>query len=168
MMNGIVDYARPYRSNLAQAVEFPMNHIVSAGIDNRFSQIKLDKPFNVQVISIDKNLGTKPSNKNSDIFQSEFTINRITFPHCFPQSKATSGQNVTIDIDGLKPNSGIHGLIGPTAVFHGNTDKNGNATIQFPVPSNTTASLHLVTIGIDKTALTADCELDVTTGGKTG
>ena len=35
----------------------------------------------------------------------------------------------------------------------------GNVTIDFPIPANTTEGLHLVTIGIDGTALTADCEV---------
>jgi hypothetical protein len=33
--------------------------------------------------------------------------------------------------------------------------------IEFPIPNNATAGLHLVTIGIDNTALTGDCVVNV-------
>jgi hypothetical protein len=138
-----------------------MNHIMSVMVDI-YSQIGLSKPFDVQSVTIDKNLGSEPTSKNSDIFQSEFMLERISFPHCFLQTDGTAGQNVTIDLDRLLLNSGIPGLVSPTTVFHGQTDKNGNATIQFPIPVNASAGLHLIMIGIDKTVLTADCEVNVT------
>jgi hypothetical protein len=160
-MDGIVDYGVSKNGSIFPSRQFPMNHIVSMMVDNNYSQIDMRKPFNVQAISIDKDLTTEPNTNNSDMIQSKFVIDRISFPHCFPQSNATAGQNVTVDVDGLTPNSGIHGLIGPMTVFHGQTDKNGNATIQFPIPTNTNTGVHLVTIGVDKTALTADCEVNV-------
>jgi hypothetical protein len=160
-MDGIVDYAVPGNANALYSKEFPMNHIVSVMIDNKYSQVELGKPFNVQTVSIDKSIPTEPNSNNSDIFQSKFIVDRISFPHCFPQSNATAGTNVTINLEGLRPNSGIHGLIGPTAVFHGKTNESGGGTIKFPIPDNATEGLHLITIGIDHTALTADCEVNV-------
>ncbi len=155
-MNGIVDYESPSRTFTK---EFPMNSIASVMLNNSYSQIALNKPFNIGTFSIDKSL---PNNKNnSHTFSSYFILESNSFPHCFAQSDATAGKNVTINLDGLKPNSKIHGLLGPISVFHGVTDQTGGATIQFPIPKNTTNGLHLVTIGIDDTALTADCEVNV-------
>jgi len=155
-MNGIVDYELPSQTFTK---DFPMNNIVSVMLNNNYSQIALNKPFNIGTVSIDKSL---PNNKNnSHTFSSNFVLQSNSFPHCFAQSDVVAGKNVTITLNGLKPNSKIHGLLGPIAVFHGVTNQFGGATIPFPIPKNTTNGLHLVTIGIDDTALTADCEVNV-------
>ena len=155
-MNGIVDYASPSR---AFTKEFPMNNIVSVMLNNIYSQIELNKPFNVATASIDESI--LDNKNNTHTFSSNFILQPNSFPHCFAQSDATIGKNVTINVEGLKPHSNIHGLLGPIAVFHGVTNETGGASIQFPIPKDTTSGLHLVTIGIDDTALTADCEVNV-------
>jgi hypothetical protein len=42
-------------------------------IDNKYSQIALNKPFSVQAVqafSLDKSLGTEPNSNNPDVSQS--------------------------------------------------------------------------------------------------
>ena len=125
-------------------------------IDNKYSQISLNKPFSIMAYSIGDKLATEPNSRNSDNFHSEFVIGRISSPHCFPQSyNVTAGQTFNIDAEGLNQNSVIHGLIGPTTVNSGQTDNKGSATIQLPIPLNISTGLHSITIGVDKTALTA-------------
>ena len=88
------------------------------------------------------------------------------FPTCFPQNdSATAGGKIQIALEGLSSNSKIHGLFGPLPVFKGQTNSNGSAIIQLPVPSDASQGFHLVTIGVDDTAFTADCVVNV--NGKT-
>ncbi|HXT22155.1 MAG TPA: hypothetical protein VN923_15485, partial [Thermoanaerobaculia bacterium] len=90
-----------------------------------------------------------------------FVLERPSFPHCFPQEDAPPGGQVKVKLEGLKPGAVIHGLIGPRLIFRGETDGNGGGTITLDIPKDTTPGLHLVTVGIDKTALTADCVVNV-------
>jgi hypothetical protein len=85
-----------------------------------------------------------------------------SFPHCFVADEARPGSTVKIRIEGLRPNQGIHGLLGPVEVFKGMTDGSGGGVINFPIPPTTKPGPHLVTIGTDGTALTADCTVLVT------
>jgi hypothetical protein len=64
-------------------------------------------------------------------------------------------------LEGLLPSRPIHGLLGPRLVVTGNTDAMGGGTIELPIPADTTPGLHLVTVGIDDSAFTADCAVNV-------
>ena len=90
-----------------------------------------------------------------------FTLEDPSFPHCFPQAPGQPGSKIKVTFDGLTPNSPIHALLGPQNVFNGAADPNGGGTIDLPIPATTTPGFHLVTIGVDKTALTADCTVNV-------
>jgi hypothetical protein len=82
-------------------------------------------------------------------------------PQCYTEAGAQSALNTTVRISGLLPNREIYVGIGPRAVAEGISDNFGNSTIQFTVPTDTTPGLHLITVGVDKTALTADCEIKI-------
>lgn len=62
-----------------------------------------------------------------------------------------------VQVRGLDPNLGVHVLFGAQLVARGKADAAGNAKIQFTVPTDATRAFHLVTVGSDGTALTADC-----------
>jgi hypothetical protein len=68
---------------------------------------------------------------------------------------------VVFDTEGLRPNTGVHGLIGPRLVFRGTTDDMGAGMFEFVIPDDTEPGFHLITIGNDATALTADCAMHV-------
>jgi hypothetical protein len=90
---------------------------------------------------------------------------RITaprFPHCFPAGTGKAGGTVQIAFEGLRPNREIHALLGPELVLHGvKTDATGSGRISFPIPAGTRPGKHLVTIGHNGLAITADCTLTV-------
>ena len=37
----------------------------------------------------------------------------------------------------------------------------GNSTVQFRVPDDVTEGVHLITVGVKDTSLTADCEINI-------
>jgi hypothetical protein len=152
----------------------PLYHMISVSIDNELAQIKLGKPFNIQAISV----VDKGKSMSKDQEQQEFPIadklddneqgiplalERPKFPHCFPPTDSVrAGEDARIKIEGLLPNAKIHGDLGPVPVFNGTADSNGGGKIDsFPIPPDTKEGLHLVTIGVDDTAFTADCVINV-------
>lgn len=91
-----------------------------------------------------------------------FILQRPQFPHCFPLGVGHPGGTAKIRFNGLLPNREIHALLGPLEVLRGvTTDANGRGVIQLPIPRQTRKGNHLVTIGHDALALTADCTLTV-------
>ncbi len=140
----------------------PVHHLAAVKIANKWLGIAPRRPFRVQAIVAQ---GRRPLLDKLDDSREErgveFVLEFPSFPHCYVKDEAEPGAAVKITIEGLKPNRGIHGLLGPRLVFRGETDANGAATIDFPIPKDATPGLHLVTIGNDKTALTADCVVRV-------
>jgi hypothetical protein len=160
--------------------EIPIYHTVSVTINNEFSNFALDRPFAIQaitghVILCDPDNPCPPTfvpADKLDITSNEHgTVGGVSipsFPTCSPQSDGVVGQTVEVQVEGLLPSSPIHGLLGPRQVFSGNTNSQGNAMIQFPIPSDANPGLHLVTIGVDNTALSADCVVNVSGGPPPG
>jgi hypothetical protein len=150
-----------YRANSTETNitdHMPLFNFVRSTLNNSNNLIQLNKPFAIQYI-------VETNGKIQDKFEDEGISTRPTlelkqpyFPQCVA-STAEVGKNATVTISGLLPNREYYVGIGPKAVAEGMTDNFGNSTIQFRVPGNTTAALHLLTVGLDKTALTADCEL---------
>lgn len=84
------------------------------------------------------------------------------FPVCAVEpSQPNPGDTVRVDITGLTPNEGAHVVLGDVLVSTGQTDGNGDASIEFALPGDTRSGPRLVTVGVDGTALTADCVINV-------
>jgi hypothetical protein len=97
-----------------------------------------------------------------DRFAGRFILEHPRFPHCFPAGPGTPGGSVQITFDGLRPNREIHALLGPNEVLRGvQTDATGAGRIQLPIPEQIRRGNHLVTIGHDGLALTADCTVSI-------
>jgi hypothetical protein len=100
--------------------------------------------------------------KRADRFGGRFILEHPRFPHCFPTGTGTPGRAVRITFDGLRPNREIHALLGPNEVLRGvQANRNGSGRIRLPIPRGTRRGNHLVTIGHDGLALTADCTVTV-------
>jgi len=142
---------------------FPINHIVNVTLSRKLLPIELKRPFRIQTIIAAAR--TKiPADKLDDTAEErgvEFVLDYPSFPHCSAPEQVAAGNTVKIEIEHLRPSTGIHGLLGPRMVFRGETDQYGGGTIDFEIPKDTTPGFHLVTIGNDRTALTADCVVNV-------
>lgn len=130
-------------------------------LDNRVlgtKTIRPKVPFRVQAL-------VQPARvKRADQLRQggKFILEAPRFPHCFPAGQGASGDTVDVKFDGLRPNLEIHALLGPTEVLRNvKTDGSGAGQIKLPIPRGTRPGRHLVTIGHNGLALTADCTVDV-------
>jgi hypothetical protein len=139
-----------------------IHDIIEVVMPAKQAGITLGEPFVVQVIAM---VPGQPAVDRLDERTGEpgikFVVENPSFPHCFVQDEGVAGGKVKIRIEGLQPNLGIHGLLGPDPVFTGTADAAGGGLIDFPIPEDARPGVHLVTIGTDGTALTADCALTV-------
>lgn len=132
---------------------------------NNTHLVKLDSPFSVQSFVISN--GTIVD--KLDYKQNESKILELSqplYPLCYSSQGGVTGENAIVSATGLLPHSNIHALLGTRLVANGSTNASGNGTIQFNIPEGTQAGLHLMTIGVDKTALTADCQIKVEGGNQ--
>jgi hypothetical protein len=146
----------------ALSTGIPINNVVSITMNNNITKIGLNKPFNIQAITLQKGLPIADKlDKSTEEHGMNFVLEHGAFAQCFPRGDAKAGQNATIDVSGLKPNSKIHGILGSTPVFDAQTNRTGGGTIHFSIPINTKDGLHLIAVGVDKTAVTSNCVLNV-------
>jgi len=146
--------------NKSDISDIPLFSVISTTI-NDSNLIKLNKPYSMQSIVYTNG---KIVDRLDDELSSKFPTSELvqpSFPQCYTEAVAQPSQNTTVRISGLLPNHEIYLGIGARRVAEGITDNFGNSTIQFLIPKDTTPALHLITVGVDKTALTADCELKI-------
>jgi len=142
--------------------EVPINHFVKTEIlnDRLMIPIALDQSICIQAMTADPEDGQErdPVDElDGEGIGCGIILITPDFPHCFPQTAGFPGETVETTVDGLKPAAGFHALVGADLVLNGVADASGNATIDLPIPSDALPGPHLVTIGTDGTALTADC-----------
>ena len=81
---------------------------------------------------------------------------------------ADPGETVIIEVYGLLPSKSAHVVLGDTLVATDTLGVNGDALIELVLPGDTLPGPRLVTVGVDGTALTADCLLTVRGQDKEG
>jgi hypothetical protein len=139
-----------------------VNNTIHLRIDNTALPfpIALDTPFRLQAVVMENGV-TRDRLDDQDVGET-FQLELPSFPHCFPQGEGRPGETVEVDYDGLVPTTEIHALLGPELVLDGVfSDADGEGSIQLPIPLGARRGLHLVTIGHDGLALTADCTVNV-------
>lgn len=158
----------PYLAQMNDQSPLPQDFIaeVHHTINLRFDNSSLNFPVGLgsqwllQAVTMEDSVQQDRLDDNDQ--GTRYQLELPSFPHCFPQGDGVPGGMVTVDYDGLIPNTEVHALLGPnllvTGVF---SDANGEGTIQLPISAGTTEGPHLVTIGHDAMALTADCTLQV-------
>lgn len=147
--------------------DIPLYNNVNVILNNSGNFLKLDKPISIQAITesngtIVDRLDDETSDKRKTL-----ELKQSLFPQCFINGNATAGKVTTIKVSGLTPNSSIHVLLGPRPIANDTTGNKGNGTIRFTIPNDVSSGLHLITVGVDNTALTADCEINVQNQTKT-
>jgi hypothetical protein len=141
---------------------FDVNNTVNFRLANAAlpEAIPVGSFFDVQAIV--EMAGLVSDRFGDDEIGGRFVFEVPSFPHCFPLADGNPGGNVPVSYEKLLPETEIHALLGPDLVVDGVlTDADGAGEIQLPLPSDTEAGLHLVTIGHDGLALTADCTVEV-------
>jgi len=84
-------------------------------------------------------------------FAHAFNLDFDLFPNGVPV-----GESIQILVEGLLPDAPYHGLFGPLELDPGTTASDGTVQFELTIPPGLTFGPHLLTIGIDGTALTAD------------
>jgi len=80
------------------------------------------------------------------------------FPVCtVAPAFAPRGGGITVVSKGLLPNRPVHLIFGDRHIANGNAAADGSVTITTAVPADARDGQHLITVGTDTTALTADC-----------
>lgn len=92
----------------------------------------------------------------------DFGLGLAEFPTCaVTPNPAPAGGLAQATAQGLFPDRDVHALIGPQDSGQGRTNAAGNATVKLRVPADSPGRTRLVTVGVDDTALTADCPMEV-------
>ncbi|MEM9483309.1 MAG: CARDB domain-containing protein [Cyanobacteria bacterium P01_F01_bin.116] len=92
----------------------------------------------------------------------KFRLESPTFPICSVNpNPAFRGNLATVDVTGLLPSSNIHVIFGDREVASDSTDATGETTTEFSIPVGARDGKHLVSVGVDGTAFTADCFVDI-------
>lgn len=151
-----------YRDTFKDSIteDVPIFNTVKTIVNNS-NFIELEKPFSIQTIitnngtivdKLDDELGEKPTT---------LELKQPFFPQCFTDNDANKGENTTVSVTGLPSNSSIHLLLGPRFITNGQTNNTGHGEVSFTLPNDTFSGTRLITVGLDKSALTADCEMEI-------
>jgi hypothetical protein len=143
----------PLSYNLLNTLEF--------GVRNRVLPAKVREKAPLRLVGLTVS-GRKPIDVLGKGTGTRFILEQPRFPHCFPAAPGTPGGTISVTFDGLRPNREVHALLGPIEVLRGVvTDAAGSGSLELPIPRNATVGNHLITIGHDGLALTADCTATV-------
>ena len=138
---------------------YPVYDAVSVKVPASAVGIGMDQPFTIQTLITDiedRNVFDRLDDTEEERGRT-VVISDPVFPHCFPEGDAEPGSTVQVRFDGLVPNASVHALLGPISAGTGEADEVGTGMVEIGITDETTDGFHLVTIGTDETALTADC-----------
>jgi hypothetical protein len=151
----------------------PILEAVTLEIDNSL----LVDPFDIDEFYLFETLIARPGTPsasaeitdrlaNSDIGLRSL-LQETSFPHAFNQDDdvfphgVPIGETIDVLVEGLLPNAPYHGIFGPFNIDPGMTDTDGSVQFELTIPAGLMRGPHLLTVGIDGTALTADMLIDV-------
>ncbi|MBA2238799.1 MAG: hypothetical protein H0W24_08920 [Lysobacter sp.] len=91
------------------------------------------------------------------------------FPVCsVTPAHSPRGRQIEVESTGLVPDQPVHLIFGDRHIANGHADAAGAVTISTAVPADARNGQHLITVGTDGTALTADCIAMVRGGRRPG
>src|SRR5690606_17045326 len=109
--------------------DVPVHHVLSFTAPNEFIRVALEQPFRVQTFAIQGGQIIDRLNDENGERGLEFVLEDPSFPHCAPRGTGVPGQTVPVEIEKLRPNAPIHGLLGPELVFTGSADTQGGGVL---------------------------------------
>jgi hypothetical protein len=99
-----------------------------------------------------------PSDRAVDVF-----FGQPLFPVCSATpDQIDPGDTVTIEASGFgRPDEMVHIVLGDDLIGDAQLDGNGDLNVDIVIPADSETGPRLITVGVEKTALTADCVLQV-------
>ena len=136
--------------------------VVVASLPRDLTGLFVDRPFRLQslVVRGDQEVVDRLEDERRDRGRS-LVVQDPSFPHCFVLEPGRPGEAVDTSFEGLVARQPVHALVGPREVARAEADARGGGELELPIPRDAEPGLHLVTIGTDDTALTADCVVRV-------
>lgn len=145
----------------------PVYNTINVILNNTDKFLQLNKPFSIQSIIYSNDNIVDTLIDESDNENVTIELKQPLYPQCFINEKITDpGKNVTINTSGLSPNSNISAVLGPRLIANSTTDNLGNSTITFTIPHDMKTKLYPITVGVNNTTLTSDCEINIQTKNK--
>ena len=141
------------------------SHIVSLAMPTALRG-DLANPFRVQAITVglvedEPTVIDRLDDGDDEPGVDQWLVHPV-FPTCTVEpATAMAGMAAAVHVEGLLPDRGAHVVFGDRAVAAGPVGTSGSASLAFLVPGDASAGKHLVTVGSDDTALTADCVMTV-------
>ncbi len=154
-----------------RAYGFPVKAVTEPGELYLSDQITLEAPLTIFGPSNDFRVQAAvvvPSGKKSKVLDllddgrekpgRAFRWRSPTFPVCsVTPAHAPRGGTIKVTSSGLQADQPVHLIFGHRHVANGHADATGAVTITTAVPADARDGQHLITVGTDGTALTADC-----------
>jgi hypothetical protein len=141
--------------------QIPLYNSITSIINNAGNLVKLNNPISMQALiesngTVVDRLDNETNNRGKTL-----ELEQPFFPQCSINGNPTVGKIITVSATGLTPNNNVLALLGTRLVGSGTTGDKGDTQIRFEIPMDTNPGLHLITVGVDNTALEADCSLTV-------
>lgn len=154
--------------NESKVNDVPIFNTIRTILNNSDNFIEMNRPFNIHsIIYANETIIDEFDNDVTKNATTTLELNQPYFPQCYTETRVDKGKNTTVEVAGLLPNSNLHLLIGNKLVAKGITDNSGKSNIELTIPPNITSGLHLLSVGVDNTALTANCEINILTSTTT-
>lgn len=97
----------------------------------------------------------------------DFRWRSPTFPICsVTPTSARRGGAIVVAATGLLSNRPVHLVFGDRHIANGHAGSDGSVSISTAIPTDARGGQHLITVGTDGTALTADCVTRVRDGDR--
>lgn len=139
----------------------PVYDSITAILNDTGDRVEVDKPFSIQAIITSNGTVVDTLRNTMDSERPTLILTKPLYPQCFVDETVHPEQDTTVVTSDLPPNESINVFLGPREVATGTTASSGNSTIHFTIPNQTSSGLHMITVGVNGTALAAVCEIHV-------
>jgi hypothetical protein len=158
------------RSPVGEEAPFPIFDVVSADLPANVvgdvgRRVRLQAITAVKGNGVDFLPGKKATRRRRANASVDLFINRPKFPVCSTTPQVVQpGGVVRLEASGFKRRgAGVHVILGDELIANLELNRKGNLSAAVVIPGNARRGPRLITVGVDTTALTADCVVQVGT-----
>ncbi len=145
------------------AFNYGVGEIISLRVPDEFVG---DIATVARFLVVTNNLRRQTLDRTDDLL---LTFRNPVFPTCTVEPNTIeNGGTVVLQAQGLPPNQRAHVILGDTQVAEGQIDAQGNLKLELKlaISDSVATRAHLLTVGTDETAITADCIVTILTQGR--